>query len=129
MKTRKAPAAKNSLEITLNVLGYKEHSEWVALALEMDLRGYGATLNDALGELRELVGMKVSFAMHKRQPELIMKPADISRSPNARLVHHVFSCPHPFEVPARERDQPRDIAGPATTLARLSRPGNAPPRG
>ena len=32
----------------------------------------------------------------------------VSRPPNAGLVKLLFSCPSPFEVPARQRDQPRD---------------------
>jgi hypothetical protein len=31
----------NICNVTLNILGYREDNEWVALALEMDLRGYG----------------------------------------------------------------------------------------
>lgn len=33
----------------------------------------------------------------------------ISTPANAGLVQHLFSCPHPFEVPRRPRDLPRDM--------------------
>ena len=33
----------------------------------------------------------------------------ISSPPNAGLVNHVFSCPHPFDVPERQKDLPRDL--------------------
>jgi AbrB family looped-hinge helix DNA binding protein len=33
----------------------------------------------------------------------------VSRPPNAGLVRLLFSCPHPFEVPERQRDLPRDV--------------------
>lgn len=33
----------------------------------------------------------------------------ITRPPNAGLVKHLFSCPHPFEVPERARDLPREL--------------------
>jgi AbrB family looped-hinge helix DNA binding protein len=32
----------------------------------------------------------------------------ISRPPNAGLVRHLFDCPHPFEIPARVMDLPRE---------------------
>ena len=72
-------ADMNSVEtntISLSVLGYREENDWVALALEMDLRGYGATIDEALTELAELVVMQMSFARFKGQPEMISKPAE-----------------------------------------------------
>ena len=63
-------------EVVLSVLGYQEEGGWVALALEMDLRGYGATIDEALTELRDLVAMQMSFARFKGQPEMISKPAE-----------------------------------------------------
>ncbi|HYX25308.1 MAG TPA: hypothetical protein VFC23_14225 [Thermoanaerobaculia bacterium] len=62
--------------ITLNVLGYREEDEWVALALEMDLRGYGETFDKALDDLADLVAMQIGFSRFKGQPELIWKAAD-----------------------------------------------------
>jgi hypothetical protein len=62
--------------ITLNVLGYHDEGEWVALALEMDLRGYGETFEDAFKDLEDLVGMQIGFSRFKGQPELIWKAAE-----------------------------------------------------
>jgi predicted RNase H-like HicB family nuclease len=62
--------------ISLNVLGYREDDVWVALALEMDLRGYGETFADALAELKEVVEMQIGFAHFKGQPEMIFRAAD-----------------------------------------------------
>jgi hypothetical protein len=62
--------------ITLNVLGYQEEGEWVALALEMDLRGYGETFDEAFADLGDLVRMQIAFSRFKGQPELIWKAAD-----------------------------------------------------
>lgn len=64
------------VETTLNVLGYREEGEWVALALEMDLRGYGQTWDEALDDLRDLVVMQISFAHFKGQLEMIWKSAE-----------------------------------------------------
>ena len=63
-------------ELTLSVLGYREEGEWVAVALEMDLRGYGSTFAHAATELAELVTTQIDFARFKGQPELIWKPAE-----------------------------------------------------
>lgn len=65
-------------ETTLSILGYQDEGEWVALALEMDLRGYGDTWEEALDDLRDLVLMQISFAHFKGQPELIWKSAEES---------------------------------------------------
>ncbi|MGD2113880.1 MAG: hypothetical protein PVG07_02435 [Acidobacteriota bacterium] len=62
-------------EASLSVLGYREEGEWVALALEMDLRGYGATWEEALDDLRDLVDMQITFALSKGAPEMIWKDA------------------------------------------------------
>jgi hypothetical protein len=61
--------------ITISVLGYREEDEWVALALEMDLRGFGANFDEALAELVEIIGMQLGFADFKRQPEMVFHPA------------------------------------------------------
>jgi hypothetical protein len=61
---------------SLSVLGYQEDGEWVALALEMDLRGYGPTFQQASEELNELVRTQIDFARLKKQAELIWKPAE-----------------------------------------------------
>ena len=62
--------------VVLNVLGYQEDGEWVALALEMDLCGYGGTFGEALQELRDLVAAQIRFAQSKGQSELVWKPAE-----------------------------------------------------
>lgn len=62
--------------ITLNVLGYQDEGEWVALALEMDLRGYGETFDEAYADLADLVQMQITFSRAKGQPELIWKAAE-----------------------------------------------------
>ncbi len=62
--------------VTLNVLGYREDDEWVALALEMDLRGYGHTFGEALAELTDLVGTQIRFAQFKGQSDLVWKSAE-----------------------------------------------------
>ena len=75
---RSAPDEKPSYVegAPLSVLGYREEGEWVALALEMDLRGYGPTFEVALEELRDLVLMQISFAHSRDQPEMIWKNAE-----------------------------------------------------
>lgn len=62
--------------VLLNVLGYREDGDWVALALEMDLRGYGDTFGEALQELKDLVATQIRFAQFKGQPEVVWKSAE-----------------------------------------------------
>jgi hypothetical protein len=70
------PTETATYEFTLSVLGYREEGEWVALALEVDLRGFGSTFHEAVEDLRDLVRMQVSFAHYKGQPEMVWKPAE-----------------------------------------------------
>ena len=63
-------------QISLRGLGYREDGEWVALALEMDLRGYGKTFREAMDDLRDLVLMQLSFAREKSDTSLIFKAAE-----------------------------------------------------
>lgn len=63
-------------DVTINVLGYMEEGEWCALALEMDLRGYGKTFEGAIEELTELVAMQVSFAQASGNPDMPFFPAE-----------------------------------------------------
>jgi len=67
-----------TVDVFVNVLGYRDDQEkaWVALAVDMDLRGYGKTFSEALKELKELVVTQIDFALFKSQPEMIWKPAE-----------------------------------------------------
>ncbi len=64
--------------LMINVLGYhdKEEEAWVALGLEMDIRGYGSSFEEAAEDLGELVIMQIGFAQAKNQPELLLHPAE-----------------------------------------------------
>ncbi len=65
-------------DITFKVLGFynEQEKEWNAVALEMDIWGHGRTLQEACDELKELVLMQISFALHKEKPEMIWRDAD-----------------------------------------------------
>lgn len=75
-RTVSNPLPAETPEIVVNVLGYREDDMWVALGLEIDIRGYGETFEKALEELRDLTSMQISFAQFKGQPEMIWRPAD-----------------------------------------------------
>ncbi|HEX19589.1 MAG TPA: hypothetical protein ENG78_02045 [Acidiferrobacteraceae bacterium] len=62
--------------VTISVLGYHEDGEWVALALELDLRGYGDTFEDAIEDLNSQVEMQISFAEFKDEADMIFHPAE-----------------------------------------------------
>jgi len=63
-------------EVYISVLGYREDDKWCALALEMDLRGYGQSFDEALKDLHESMTMQIGFALFKNEPGMIFYPAD-----------------------------------------------------
>ena len=69
-------AERDFTEPFLNILGYQDDEGWVALALEMDLRGYGSTFDEAVRDLKDLVMAQISFARFKGEPGMIWYPAD-----------------------------------------------------
>lgn len=60
---------------TVSVLGFREDDSWVALALEMDVRGYGDTFEEALQEMAECIDMQINFATFKEQTDMVFHPA------------------------------------------------------
>lgn len=80
------------------VLGYREDGDWVALALEMDLRGHGKSFEEALDDLSESVSMQISFAHSKGQPDMIWRPAEpiyfqLFSQVRNQLLHEAFQRP------------------------------------
>ena len=78
-RSRRAKATETTgafFPAPISILGYREEKEWVALALEMDIRGFGPTFEEALDDLRDLVLMQVSFALSQDKPEMIWKNAE-----------------------------------------------------
>ena len=68
---------KERFRIAADVLGYREAEGHVALALEMDLRGYGSSFEEALHDLEEQVAMQLSFALCKHGTvDMAMRPAE-----------------------------------------------------
>ena len=60
----------------VNVLIYRDGSEWTALALEMNVRGYGASQQDALSDVIEMLSAQVSFAVQMCHPESVWNRAE-----------------------------------------------------
>lgn len=60
----------------ISILGIKEGHEWCAIALEMDLRGYGETFDLAMADLKDQVVMQISFCLQNGTPESIYHPAE-----------------------------------------------------
>lgn len=67
---------KMMTELSIRVLGFREDDQWCALALEMDLRGYGDTFEEAEADLQKAVAMQLSFAIHKEKFEMALFPAE-----------------------------------------------------
>ena len=68
---------KKPASVTLNVLGVREEERWCAIALEMSLRGYGETFEDALDDLQETIIAQVTYAIdHHQTIDHIFIPAE-----------------------------------------------------
>lgn len=63
------------MQFSVRVLGLHEGGEWCALALDMSLRGYGATSEEAVQDLSEAIEAQVSFAMEHDSLDNIWVPA------------------------------------------------------
>lgn len=59
----------------VSILGYREDDTWVAIALEMDIRGYGDTPEAARKDLLEMLAAQVSYAVQSGHPESVWKRA------------------------------------------------------
>jgi len=59
-----------------NVIVFREDSMWTALALEMDVRGYGPTPKAALEDVIVMLQAQVSYAVQMGHPESVWHRAD-----------------------------------------------------
>jgi len=59
----------------VSVISFRDGDTWTALALEMDLRGYGPTVEAANNDLREMLMAQVSFAVQMGHPESVWNRA------------------------------------------------------
>ena len=64
------------LSLNVNVLGVREDDAWCAIALEMSLRGYGTTFEEALDALHRAIEAQVSFAVQHDTLDQVFIPAD-----------------------------------------------------
>ncbi len=64
-------------ETTINILGFfdKEEGAWSAVALELDLWGFGDTKEESLQELVEMIEAQMGFSEFKENPDLLLRPA------------------------------------------------------
>lgn len=60
----------------VSVILFREGAAWTALALEMDIRGYGPTRKAAVDDALAMILAQVSFAAQMGHVESIWKPAD-----------------------------------------------------
>ena len=60
----------------ISVLGLIEDGEWCAIALEMSLRGYGTSFDDALRDLKDAIRAQITFALENGTIDKIFLPAE-----------------------------------------------------
>ena len=53
-----------------------EGNKWCAVALEMDIWGFGNTAEEAMEDLDELVDIQIEFAVGKKRLSILNHPAD-----------------------------------------------------
>ena len=70
------PEGGVTMDLTINVLGAREDDSWCAIALEMSLRGYGTTFEQALEELHGAIEIQISFALQHDNLDQIFIPAE-----------------------------------------------------
>ena len=68
--------SSSALNLTINVLGVREEDSWCAIALEMSLRGYGETFDDALTDLIAAIEAQLSFAAQHGTIDQVFIPAE-----------------------------------------------------
>ena len=64
--------------IKVHVLGLIESGEWCALAMEMSLRGFGETFDEAFSELKSSIRAQILFAFEDERgdPDCLYFPAE-----------------------------------------------------
>jgi hypothetical protein len=70
------PMSEETKIFKANVILFREDSTWTALALEMDVRGYGPTLKAALKDVIGMLQAQITFAVQMGHPESIWHPAE-----------------------------------------------------
>jgi hypothetical protein len=60
----------------VNVLIFRDDSEWSAVALEMNVRGYGASQQDARRDVIEMLSAQVTYAVQMGHPETVWSRAE-----------------------------------------------------
>lgn len=68
--------SKKNKTFEVSVIVFREDSTWTAIALEMDVRGYGDTLRTAIDEVVEMTMAQVTFAVQMGHPESVWHPAE-----------------------------------------------------
>ena len=83
--------------VALSILGVRENGTWCAIALEMSLRGYGKTFEEALDNLKETIIVQVQYAReHHNNIEHILIPAEpryfkIYKTQKREYLKNIFS--------------------------------------
>ena len=63
-------------QLTTEVVGLREDDAWCAIALEMSLRGYGDTFEEALEDLCKAIAAQLTFAVQHGTIDEIFIPAE-----------------------------------------------------
>jgi hypothetical protein len=67
--------SNESRAFEVSVIVFREGPTWTALALEMDIRGYGPSRKAAVDDAMAMISAQVSFAVQRGHAESVWKPA------------------------------------------------------
>lgn len=55
----------------VSIVIFLEGSTWTALALEMNVRGYGSTKSDAVADVQQMLTAQISYAVQMGHPDSV----------------------------------------------------------
>jgi hypothetical protein len=72
----RASMSEETKTFEVSVVVFREDSAFTAVALEMDVRGYGPTSADAIADLMEMLEAQVNYAVEMGHPETVWHRAE-----------------------------------------------------
>ncbi|VAW63651.1 hypothetical protein MNBD_GAMMA10-2973 [hydrothermal vent metagenome] len=104
-------------ETPINILGFFNENEgvWSAVALELDLWGYGETKEESIEELVEMIQAQQSFSEFKENPDLLLRSAPA-------MYFHMYAQAHEEALRANIRHEKieRDTFAGGMSLSEIS---------
>ena len=85
------------MEFAIKVLGVQEDGGWYAIAIDMNLSGYGENFDEALDDLKNAIEFQIKYAVNHGTLENIFVPAEkkycdlYNKTVLQEIKHHYFT--------------------------------------